>query len=191
MSILLRISSKLLHVVSKLLPVVLTLLHTILLLSSLLLIVPLLMLLGRLLALGLSLVLTSASLSNGAGHACLLGIALGTATWVLLRCDEDVSHRWLGTLLAGMVDLASMSPTVKVVLIPLDWIGQRLLAVSIVVATESVLISIAVAAVIILVVVSIVVVVVVVVVVLLAAVVIAALLLILLLKLIIEVACTE
>ena len=85
-----------------------------------------------------------------------------------------------------MLDVASMSPTVAVVCIPLDWIGRRLLTVSIVVTAESVLIAIAVAAVTILVVVSIVVVAV-----LLATVVIAAPLLISLLRLIIEVARVE
>ena len=89
--------------------------------------------------------------------------------------------------MAGTVDVASMSPTVEVVLISLDWIGWRLWAVSIVVAAESVLIASVVAAVTILVIVSIVVIVVV----LLAAVAIAALMLVLLLRLIIEVACVE
>jgi len=186
LSILLCISSKLLFVVSKLLPVVVTLLYAILMLSKLLLGFPLPLLLGRLLVLGLPLVLTSASFSNSAGHDCLVDAALGTATWVILRCVEDVPHQWLGTLLAGMLDVASMSPTVAVVFIPLDWIGRRLLTVSIVVAAESVLIAIAVAAVTILVVVSIVVVAV-----LLATVVIAAPLLISLLRLIIEVARVE
>ena len=92
MSILLRISSEFLLVVSKLLPVVAALLHAILLLSKLLLIVPLLLLLGRLLALGLPLVLASASLSNSAGHDRLGDAAFGTAAWVFSRCDEDVSH---------------------------------------------------------------------------------------------------
>ena len=81
------------------------------------------------------------------GHDRLVDAAFGTAAWVFSRCDEDVSHQWLGTLLAGVVDVASMSPSVKVLLIPLDWIGQRLLAVSIVVAANSVLIAIDVAAV--------------------------------------------
>ena len=84
-----------------------------------------------------------------------------------------------------MVDVASMSPTVEVVLISLDWIGRRLWAVSIVAAAESVLIASVVAAVTILVIVSIVAVV------FLAAVAIAALLLVLLLRLIIVVACVE
>ena len=57
-----------------------------------------------------------------------------------------------------MVDVASMSPTVEVVLISLDWIGRRLLAVSIVTAAVYVLITIVVATVTIMVVGSIVVV---------------------------------
>ena len=84
-----------------------------------------------------------------------------------------------------MVDVASMSPTIEVVLISFDWIGRRLWVVSIVAATESVLIASVVATVTILVIVSIVAVV------LLAAVAIAALLLVLLLRLIIVVACVE
>ena len=112
LSILLRISSELLHVVAKLPPVIITLLHAILLLSKLLLIDPLLLLLGRLLTLGLPLVSTSAFLSNGAGYHCLFDVALGSSAGVLSHCNGDVTHQWLVTLLAGMVDVASMSPTV-------------------------------------------------------------------------------
>ena len=92
--------------------------------------------------------------------------------------------------MAGMVEVASMSPTVEVVLISLDWIGRRLWAVSIVAAAKSVLIASVVAAVTILVIVSIVAVVLLAAVAI-AAVAIAALLLVLLLRLIIVVSCAK